>query len=234
MGYNLKCSKTGDGDGYTLAYGKGKKKVTAEARKADGKNWSITSGLGGTIPPSVRLKDIKDAWLPLAEAEYEGRVALTTDQPAPPPPAPRRPAPPAPVVTQRAAGTPPPPPAVKRPGPPSISKPTPEPPFEPTSKQTISLCHTCGAPENGWHDGVPPCRCAFNNTDDYVPDPLDPKMVESGNLTALGALDIVFAWMLRNKEYVATNGVIDPVWSEVQMVLYRETQYPHHKAERFQ
>lgn len=257
MPYKLKSTRAADGEGYTLAYGKGKKKLAGEVRKNDAGEWAVVEGFGtGLVAPSKRLKDIKDAWEPLAVAQYDqsvdlnpvknGTPELNRRLPVPPSvPGPPKPGPPT-ITPVRTSGGPPaipkiggPPSIPARSGPPSIKPPAPtpapeEPPFDATSKRTVETCSECGAPKNGWHNGVPPCRCEFNNTDAYVPDPLDPKMFdEDQNLTPVGALDMVFAWMLRNKEYVSTNGILDPVWSEVQAAVYRATNYPHHSATRF-
>jgi len=232
MAFTLKCRRDGEGQ-YSLAYGKGRRQVTAVVRlhPTDGM-WRVTEGIGGKITPSVRLKDIKDAWGPLAEVEYAVRVALTAPAAKAAVPVPLR----LPAVSRPASV----PPAISvRKGPPSIASPKPvvTPPLqeaELASKPQFETCDRCLAPKHGWHNGVPPCRCDFNNTDDYTPDPLDPKMFEDGvRLTPVGALDIVFHWMLRNREYVSTNGILDPVWSEVHMVLYGNTRYPHHSSTRF-
>lgn len=229
MGFQMRASRREDG-GYDFAYGKSGKKLTAVCMQDSSRTWSITDGFGsGNVTPSKKLGEVKEAWGKRAEASYGGAIPSVTEGEvqtpvAPPPSGPPRVGPPS--VGPRVG-----PPAI-RPAPPVI--PAPVVPYDgPT-------CGACGQPITGWHNGLPPCRCGKPNTDNYEPDPFDPKMygTKSGpngrELTPIGALDTVFHWMLRNMSYVVTNGKLDPVWQEVQEVLARETQYPEYDVKRFQ
>lgn len=114
-------------------------------------------------------------------------------------------------------------------------------PSVPKAPEGGTNCPSCHQPLTGWHktDGkwLPPCRCNFPNDDTYEPDPFDPRMYETGpdhtlrHLTPVGALDKVYAWMLRNKDYVTTNDTLDAPWSDVQEVLNRVTSYAEYRKE---
>lgn len=221
MAFQMRAGRREDG-GYDLSYGKGQKKLTAVCQMNPNKQWTIVDGFGSAnVTPSKKLSEVKQAWGTRAEASYGG--AIPTPPEAPP-----------------AAGPP------RLPGPPRIGPPRVGPPVLMRAAPKVEApydgptCQACGQPITGWHAGLPPCRCGKPNTDDYEPDPFDPKMygMQSGSkgrdLTPIGALDIVFHWMLRNPGYVMTEGKLDPVWAEVQEVLSRETEYPEYDIKRFQ
>lgn len=192
-----------EGGGYTFSYGKGARKLEASCTQDGLGVWSIIGGCCfGTVPASRKLSEIREEWGRQAEASYGGKLSLKSC--------------PEPTAI----------------GPPRLSA---------VRRYDGPSCPDCGRPVAGWHDGLPPCRCAAPNPEDYMPDPFDPRMygrvaladAEAGPvLTPLGALDVVYHWMLRNREYVTTDGGFDPVWEGVRSVLHRETSYPEYRPER--
>lgn len=118
-------------------------------------------------------------------------------------------------------------------------------PSVPKAGPGVASCFVCHRPLTGWReeDGrfLPPCRCNEPNSEDYEPDRLDPRMYErvSGEdpfsaMTPIGALDMVYAWMRRNEEYVTTDGKLTAPWSDVQKVLFRVTGYAEYRPERLE
>jgi len=114
-------------------------------------------------------------------------------------------------------------------------------PATPKAEPGVATCPHCKQPFHGWRrEGtryLPPCRCNIPNTEDYTPDPFDPRMYGMDNdnrfreLTPIGVLDMVYHWMLRNREYVMTDGKLDPLWREVQRVLWTNTGYAEYRPE---
>jgi len=112
-------------------------------------------------------------------------------------------------------------------------------------------CEKCGRQEHGWRkdpDGRwrPPCRCVFveDPQADYAPDFTDKQMwdhldsrlpsgmtVRDMQPSYLGALDHVYHWMLRNREYVCTDGKLDAPWAHVQRTLFRNLGYAEYRPE---
>ena len=111
------------------------------------------------------------------------------------------------------------------------------------AKPGAATCSECKQPLHGWHkDGgvmKPPCRCA-PTPEDYTPCPFDPRMYGSDAdnrvraVTPIGVLDMVYHWMLRNREYVTTEGKLDPLWQEVQWVLWTNCGYAEYRPEVWQ
>lgn len=192
-----------EGGGYDFSFGARSKKLLAVAEKIDGK-WQITDGFASNLPESfTKLRDLKVAWGELAAASY--------GQSSPPP----------------ARGGPP---SIRK-GPPSI-KPKPKAPV-----YDGPTCSDCNRPVTGWFDDLPPCRCNVANDVDYTPDPFDPNMYDSigggVEVSAYGALDMVYHWMLRSSTYIQREGVVDSPWKEVQAVLWRTRRYAEYRPDRF-
>ncbi len=197
-------AKRREDGGYTLSFGAGSKKLVAVAELITAR-WRITDGFGtNAVKPAMKLKDLKAAWHALAEVSYGE-------------------SPPAPTLGG--------PPSIRK-GPPSLRSPEPEAPVYggPT-------CPECERPVTGWFDDMPPCRCNLANEVDYTPDPFDLNMYDRAggdrNLSMSGVLDMVYYWMMRNPEYVQTEGVMDSPWKEVQEVLWRTHRYAEYRPERF-
>lgn len=113
------------------------------------------------------------------------------------------------------------------------------------AEKGVATCPSCGRPFAGWSkdengNSQPPCRCTMPNDDDYSPDPLDPRMHEMDydnrllHITPMGALDQVYHWMLRNPDYVKTDGKLDKVWANVQETLFRNTGYAEYRLARLE
>lgn len=215
--FKLRSHRREDG-GYDLSYGKGSKKLTAVCQQSDG-YWHLTEGFGaGISTPAVKYGAVKEEWERRAVASYGGSGAVEEQTTCPP---------------AQPSGGPPrlsPPPA----GPPKLG-----PPKLVQQQYDGPTCPACQRPITGFHNGLPPCRCNFPNTDQYEADIFDPRMYQQGPggkghvLTPTGALDQVFHWMLRSKDYVTTDGKLDPVWADVQEVLSRTVKYPEYRIERF-
>lgn len=123
-----------------------------------------------------------------------------------------------------------------------------EPP--PLADEGTASCPECGQPMHGWTEDreyhrtlpryLPPCRCGAHAVPGYEPDPLDPRMFKTtvdgegkriNELSPLGAMDLVYAWMCQNREYVMTNGRLDEPWASIQESLYRVTGYKEYRPE---
>lgn len=130
-------------------------------------------------------------------------------------------------------------------------------PMPDLAPEGVATCPACHMPFHGWtkapyadykiarnrameHNGeryVPPCRCNEPNDAEYIPDLFDWRMYEPGptgkrdHLTETGALDTVYHWMLRNKEYCITDGKLDEPWATIQSVLWRNTGYAEYRPE---
>jgi hypothetical protein len=117
-------------------------------------------------------------------------------------------------------------------------------PDVPKAEKGAATCPHCRQPFTGWrkegNNYLPPCRCNHPNSDDYSPDLFDPRMwgMDTDNrfreITPVGVLDMIYHWMLRNREYVTTDGKLDPLWQEVQRVLWRNTGYAEYRPERWE
>lgn len=116
-------------------------------------------------------------------------------------------------------------------------------PSVPKAEAGDPTCPECLRPHYGWRkdsEGMmkPPCRCEPTE-EGYHPDPFDPRMYASDSenrfrvVTPIGVLDMVYDWMLKNREYVTTDGKLDPLWLEVQQCLWRNTGYAEHRPERW-
>lgn len=98
-------------------------------------------------------------------------------------------------------------------------------------------CPDCRRPITGWFDDLPPCRCNAANDVGYIPDPFDRSMFDSVGkgvvVSAYGALDMVYHWMLRNPDYIQTKYVMASPWREVQEVLWRTRKYAEYRPDQF-
>lgn len=244
-----------DDEGYDAAYGKGSRKITAIVRQLEDKRWDVVEGFGSdTIAADKKLGVVKEAWGAAAAAAYEGvpleMEAPTDDTSAPPPPPLPRPGPP---KLGLKAPPPPPPPKIKGPqasgglGDDTFGEGFEERFTAPTeAKPGTPLCPTCEMPMTGWskqrnpatdHDRfVPPCRCNKHKDANYEVDPFDFRMWkrnhETGKMdvpTVLNSMDLVFAWMSRNPEYVMTDGKLDEPWASVQRNLFETTGYAEYR-----
>ncbi|KKM72926.1 hypothetical protein LCGC14_1415650 [marine sediment metagenome] len=203
MPYTTKAKRR-DGGGYDFSFGSKGKKLLAVAEKVAGK-WQITDGFASNLPNLfVKLRDLKVSWGELAATSY-GQAS---------------------------------PPSTTRGGPPSIRKGPPSlKPKPPAPVDHGPTCPECERPVTGWFDDLPPCRCNSANDVGYTPDPFDRKMysTERGGprVSEYGALDMVYHWMMRNAEYVQTEGVMDSPWKEVQETLWRNLGYAEYRPSRF-
>lgn len=243
MAFNARFTRREAG-GYNAAYGKGSKTLNAVLEQVNGK-WGVTEGFGAdSVTPDKKVSVVKAAWAVLTEAGYGAEP-----EPVPPPRGPRPPS-----LRKSAGGADHTeakgmnPPAF---GPPSLRKkfnieafPTPD-----LAPEGAATCPHCHRPFFGWtwepwagdhKRTVPPCRCNHPNEADYTPDPLDWRMWghdEAGQyrkLSETGALDIVYHWMMRNREYVMTDGKLDRPWKEIQETLWAETGYAEYRPEMWQ
>lgn len=228
MAFSARFSRRDDG-GYDAAYGKGGNKLTAVIQQVEGV-WTVIDGFGsGLTESSKTLKDVKADWGIKAEVSYGGKPSAPKIGPpriGPPRIGPPKISPPcrSAHLAEGACGQ----------GPPEgcMGDPDPEPEYD------GPRCTLCGAAVHGWHNGLPPCRCGKVNTEGYTPDPLDPKMVgatttpgEPGAITAYGALDMVYAWVRRNRDYATTEGKLDPLWETVREVLFRDLGYAEYRPD---
>lgn len=246
--FKARFSRREDG-GYAASYGKGSRKITAVVLQAPGGAWDVTEGFGSdTVAADKRLGAVKEAWGLAATAAYDGvpipEEASTAQSIPPPPPLLRRTGPPSLAVVReheqhilKALG-----PLVKS-GPlmsnggfddtlgEGFSERFPSPEM---AKPGATTCPTCLMPLHGWSKAegsvherfVPPCRCNLHAREGYEPDPLDMRMYRRDqSLTPIGALDLVFAWMAKQPEYVKSEGKLDEPWSTVQRVLFETTGY---------
>lgn len=241
MAFVMRAHRRDDG-GYDFTYGKSSKQLTAICQKI-GKEWQVVLGYAtGQVEGAVKIADVKAAWGALAEQSYGQSSPAPTVTIPPPPGIPRMPTiPRAPTRVE---------PTVSM-G--DVKFVTPE-----FADEGVATCPNCKQPFQGWtkpdhlqtdRNGVPqrvflpPCRCNFPNADEsYTPDPLDYRMYARSydppydytRLTPIGALDMVHAWMLRNPEYVKTDGKLDPLWEQVRSTLAEHTHYPEYRIERWQ
>jgi len=218
--------------GYTAVFGKGKMKLTAVLEETADKKWGIVEGLGfEKLLSQKKLSVLKIEWGKLAEAIYKG-------QPVKPPTVP-------PVNPATHSG----PPALNRNLRSALLNddtfgegwserfPTPI-----LAEEGAAKCVACGQPKLGWTQGkdgyLPPCRCETDYSDTYTPDPLDHRMYRRHSesslfmqITPLGALACVYAWMRRNSDYVRTDGRLDEPWASVRVTLFDTTHYPEYREE---
>jgi hypothetical protein len=269
MSFVARFSRRDDG-GYDCSYGKGGKKLTAVCSVVDGKwKVSEGFGMG-QIPAAKKLGAVKKDWAKLAEQAYgtNGEAATAAVTPPGPPrlgPPPLRPKekidlsqiPPTkgPPSLRMAQGLDP--CSFVLTGEDGEGRGV----YEsrsftdemeafmarrdvPKAEKGAATCPHCKQPFTGWrkegNNYLPPCRCNHPNSDDYSPDPFDPRMYGMDNdnrfreITPVGVLDMIYHWMLRNKEYVMTEGKLDPLWQEVQRVLWTTTGYAEYRPERWQ
>ncbi len=228
--------------GYDCRFGKGERALTAVLEQSD-KLWWVTQGFAsdpGLVKAGKKIADVKEAWGVLAEAAYGGSAPAVLSTPKPGPPSLRKPVP-VPEVTEAKpvkAG----PPSLRLAGLKMEVLPTPE-----YAAEEAPKCPHCSMPFNGWtwvagqgaHKRlVPPCRCNLANEPDYSPDPFDKNMWLLNHetrkydiLSPLGALDVLYRWMMRNSDYCKTDGVLDAPWASVQETLWRELGYAEYRIE---
>lgn len=99
MPYKVKNSKNGDGT-YTLSYGRGKQKLTAQMQNIKGKGWCIDDfpNDGGF----KKMKDAKEAWGAWAEDAYGNESGSKAESETPPDQqSPKSPATPGPPTFKR-------------------------------------------------------------------------------------------------------------------------------------
>jgi len=260
MGYVAKFSRREAG-GYDASYGKGSRKITAVLEQRLGV-WGVTEGYAaGEIQATKKLSTVKEEWGVRAEAAYGGDDG-GVDPPAPPartgPPSLRK-GPPS-LRTPAAVKPPVGPPSLRKgrqpgeqaagAGDDTFGEGFSDHFVMPTmAAEDATRCPHCEQPFQGWTREsaphlafdryIPPCRCSFPNGEDYTPDPFDPRMYkrsESGQydtLTPLGSLDMIHAWMLRNREYVTTDGKLDEPWASVQRSLWNTTGYREYRPARW-
>lgn len=214
-----------DDGGYDANYGKGGKKITACILKGEDGDWAVASGAfsDGRITPHAKLGMVKVAWEEAAVAAYSGTPT--------PPPVPPRLGPPK-------LGGGPPKLAVK----PAIAAPVLPlgvvvaseglDHYEPLADAGAATCPTCNSPMVGYRKDKygrfhPPCQCGQREQPDYEPDWHDPIFhVRRGDdrmPSDLGMLDNVYGWMVRNPEYVMTDGKLDSPWAAVASRLWVAT-----------
>ena len=177
MSFKVKCKKHESGDGsYVLAYGKGKKKLTARLTKGTGFSWHIDT----PKLHAIKKRDAVVEWSMWAEKEYQtapvSAAAVTTPVTKGPPKLGKN--------QRKSSG----PPVFKRSSAPALAVNRPSHPDYQAERTDVIDDN-----ENPYHGDTTNKRLFIKN-------------VHTGSwiLTELGALDETFNWMQKNLPFTAT------------------------------